>query len=294
MTHDYNDDQRMTDWLFTTQALNVAPAEHPFWYTSGLLGPYYINTHYLCGGDKAAADLLLLIEDALESPSDGLLRLTRAIQTKLEISSIYQQVIERLTEAARSCSFDFISGGERRDLFFSLPVALRLNRPHLTILKNGTAWFQPAADQIALPADTANLAGQTTLHIADLVTEASSYLRAWLPAVRRLGLSMNDTLAVVDRGQGGFEALAAEQVRLRPLIEISPSFFLRACQAGLINQEQLDQIQAFGLNPLDYTRAYIRRHPDFLSQELAAGGRRWERAQRCLEILDLPTDGHTR
>jgi len=31
-------------WLFETNALKIAPAEKPFWYTSGLIGPYYINT----------------------------------------------------------------------------------------------------------------------------------------------------------------------------------------------------------------------------------------------------------
>ena len=32
--------------LIRTQALRLAPADEVFWYTSGTVGPYYINTHY--------------------------------------------------------------------------------------------------------------------------------------------------------------------------------------------------------------------------------------------------------
>ncbi len=294
MTYDQRSEEQMTDWLFATQALKVAPSGHPFWYTSGLLGPYYINTHFLCGGETAAAGLLSDIELALEHPRDGLPDLVLAIEAQLDQSEIYQQVVARLTEAARTCSFNLISGGERRDLFFSLPVALRLGQPHLTILKDGTAWYQEDPHQPAEPAKLISPAGTAALHIADLVTEASSYLRAWLPAIRQLDLSMADTLAVVDRGQGGREVLAAEQVRLQTMIVIEPAFFERACRRGLISPPQLEQIEAFNISPIDYTRSFIQRHPDFLSEELAAGGRRWERAQRCLELLGLSTDGPSR
>ena len=38
--------------LFTTKALKISGSETPFWYTSGTFGPFYINTHYLFGGDR--------------------------------------------------------------------------------------------------------------------------------------------------------------------------------------------------------------------------------------------------
>ena len=33
--------------LFATKAVRVAPENQPFWYTSGRLGPFFINTQFL-------------------------------------------------------------------------------------------------------------------------------------------------------------------------------------------------------------------------------------------------------
>lgn len=41
-------------WLFETDAVRVCPEGHPFWYTSGKLGPFYINTQFLYGSEAAA------------------------------------------------------------------------------------------------------------------------------------------------------------------------------------------------------------------------------------------------
>ena len=32
--------------LFETHAFKVAEANNPFWYTSGKIGPYFVNTHF--------------------------------------------------------------------------------------------------------------------------------------------------------------------------------------------------------------------------------------------------------
>ena len=40
--------------LIRTRALVVSPPGEVFWYTSGTVGPYYINTHYLLGGPEPA------------------------------------------------------------------------------------------------------------------------------------------------------------------------------------------------------------------------------------------------
>mgnify|MGYP007069520319 CR=1 FL=1 len=43
-----------------------------------------------------------------------------------------------------------------------------------------------------MPADQAGLSGKRSVHIADLVTVASSYIRAWIPAVEALGYGLTD------------------------------------------------------------------------------------------------------
>ena len=48
--------------LFKTNAVRVAPEETPFWYTSGTLGPFYINTHFIIRDEATANDILKKIE----------------------------------------------------------------------------------------------------------------------------------------------------------------------------------------------------------------------------------------
>ena len=49
--------------LFTTKALKISGSETPFWYTSGTFGPFYINTHYLFGGEEEAGKALEFINE---------------------------------------------------------------------------------------------------------------------------------------------------------------------------------------------------------------------------------------
>lgn len=44
----------IVSWLFETDAVRVCPEGQPFWYTSGKLGPFYINTQFLYGSEEAA------------------------------------------------------------------------------------------------------------------------------------------------------------------------------------------------------------------------------------------------
>ncbi len=46
----------LVEILIQTQALRLAPPGKVFWYTSGTIGPYYIDTHYLCGGRQQAEE----------------------------------------------------------------------------------------------------------------------------------------------------------------------------------------------------------------------------------------------
>ena len=51
--------------LFATNAIRVAPESQPFWYTSGRLGPFFINTHFLLENEAAAGEVLKRIEKAI-------------------------------------------------------------------------------------------------------------------------------------------------------------------------------------------------------------------------------------
>src|SRR5690554_2265572 len=54
--------QELVNYLFNTEAIRVCPKDRPFWYTSGKIGPYYINTHFLYGSEQKANSFLMEID----------------------------------------------------------------------------------------------------------------------------------------------------------------------------------------------------------------------------------------
>ena len=119
----------IVSWLFETDAVRVCPEGQPFWYTSGKLGPFYINTQFLYGSEEAANALLTVIEQACAGDKLRFYgKVYGEIEKQLAACPIYRQLIDLMTEAARKMDVDFVSGGERRDFFFSMPVARKLGR----------------------------------------------------------------------------------------------------------------------------------------------------------------------
>ena len=52
-------------YLFKTNAIKFCKENEPFWYTSGKIGPYFINTHFIYGNENDAKELLTFIDDQL-------------------------------------------------------------------------------------------------------------------------------------------------------------------------------------------------------------------------------------
>lgn len=275
--------EKIVNWLFDTQAIRVCPPDQPFWYTSGAIGPYYVNTHFLYGGEGEANELLALIEACVSDPLAFPARIAEAVHDQYARNQRYHDLCDLVAAWIQPYAFDFISGGERRDFFFSLQAARLLGKPHLSLLKDGTAIWSDAGFGSSHIAEINELTGMRALHIADLITEASSYQRAWLPAVRSCGASMPLTLAIVDRDQGGREYLASEGTGLLALTKIDRQLFMDALAAGLIDEQQFDLIDQFIQNPQNFMADFFKRHPDFLNQQIALGGKNRERALRCLE-----------
>ena len=55
----------LANYLFETNAIRFCEENKPFWYTSGKIGPYFINTHFIYGSEKDAVELLSFIDEAL-------------------------------------------------------------------------------------------------------------------------------------------------------------------------------------------------------------------------------------
>lgn len=270
--------------LFLTNAVRVAPADTPFWYTSGKLGPFYINTHFLVKDEEEAVRMLKVIEDA--ASEDKLTAPGKIFSEfmKLYNSSVtFKRVTDALVDAAAKYDFDIISGGERRDFFFSMLPAHILGKPHITIYKDLTAVRTDPEFNNAKILNDNSLSGKKVLHIADLITEASSYERAWIPVIRRLGAEISDTIAVVDRHQNGRAVLKSLGVEMETLTGIDRALFDEALANGYINDAQHDLVMKFLDSPDDYMKSFLESHPDFIKEQIALGGKAKERAELAIE-----------
>ena len=275
---------KIIEALFETKAVRVAPENQPFWYTSGRLGPFFINTHFLLENEAAAGEVLKRIEKAIAdnklTAPEEIFDMMLAYYNK---GGTFKMVSDKLAEEASKLDFDYISGGERRDYFFSMMPAYLLKKPHLTIYKDMTSVFSESIDGPAVDVKDIDLKGKKALHIADLITEASSYERAWIPVIRGLGSDITDTVAVVDRHQNGREVLKGLGVELHALTGINEDLFEEAKANGVINDAQKDMIMHFLENPADYMTAFLKANPGFIDAEIAKGGKNKERAELAIE-----------
>ncbi len=275
---------KIIEALFETKAVRVAPENQPFWYTSGRLGPFFINTHFLLENEAAAGEVLKRIEKAIAdnklTAPEEIFDMMLAYYNK---GGTFKMVSDKLAEEASKLDFDYISGGERRDYFFSMMPAYLLKKPHLTIYKDMTSVYSENIEGPTVDVKDIDLKGKKALHIADLITEASSYERAWIPVIRGLGSDITDTVAVVDRHQNGREVLKGLGVELHALTGINKELFDEAKANGVINDAQKDMIMHFLENPADYMTAFLKANPGFIDAEIAKGGKNKERAELAIE-----------
>lgn len=269
--------------LFNTNAVRVAPADTPFWYTSGKLGPFYINTHFIVKSEDEANRMLKVIEesikeDKLTAPS----KIFKEFLSLYNTSETFKNVTDKLVELSKEREFDYISGGERRDFFFSMLPAYILGKPHITIFKDCSAVVTNSDFEDARTADKAELEGKKILHIADLITEASSYERAWVPVIRGFGADISDTLAVVDRHQNGRKVLEGLGVEMETLAGIDKTLFDHALESSYINKDQYDLVIKFLSDPDAYMKDFIANHPTFIDDQIALGGKAKERAELAI------------
>lgn len=276
--------QKLVSWLFETKAVRVCPQNNPFWYTSGTIGPYYINTHFLYGSEGKANALLELI-DAEKSDVYGCPeKVLEETRKNYEKDAIYRGLMDEMCRFVKENisleEVDYISGGERRDWFFSLLAAEILGKPHITIYKDLKAVVSLQSHGTTVLEE---LKGANVLHIADLITEASSYERAWIPAIKEHGGNIRWSVVVVDRKQGGEQLLTQYGVKSLSMVNIDPSLFDDALSMHLINREQYGMLMSYFQNPKESMRNFLVQHPAFLKNALNSDAKAAERARLCLE-----------
>ena len=280
-------DNDIKNLLFETNAFRVCEEGKPFWYTSGKIGPYFINTHFLYGSEEDANRLLNFIDDELVGSDlkDIPPHIFEKVLNQYNTNSIYKTVVDACVADIRRClnidEIDYISGGERRDWYFSLIISYLLKKPHLTIFKNLTVVESNCTfegnDIITF------LDGKKVLHIADLLNQSSSYVRAWIPAITNLGSTIKWSYVVVDRMQGGDKVLVENNITSAALFQINNSLFVTAYDLGKINDEQLNMLTDFTADPDGSMRQFLIDNPDFIDESLASDEKTAKRAQLCLD-----------
>jgi len=275
--------EKIISRLFETNAVRVCPENEPFWYTSGTIGPFYINTHFLYGSEEKANALLDVINKVkgtkLECP-DIILKLTREnYKEDLIYKELIDEMLNNIKDKIEIDKVDFISGGERRDWFFSLLIAEKLKKQHITIYKDLSAVI--TIDGIT--SDIDDLKSGKVLHIADLITEASSYERAWIPAIKNINGKIIWSLVVIDRKQGGGELLENNNIKSISLVSVDLMFFDTALSLGYVNKTQFEMINAYMKNPKEAMKRFLIERPEFITNSLNADEKTKERAKLCIE-----------
>ena len=275
----------LMSYLFETNAIRFCEENKPFWYTSGKIGPYFINTHFVYGNEKDAVELLSFIDDSL---SDKLTLPKKVFEKVLEqynTNEIYKNVIDTMKnyieENIDITEVDYISGGERRDWFFSNIIAYLLNKPHITIYKDLSTVVSDSKFENTTP--VTSLDNKKVLHVADLITVASSYIRAWIPAIKNLSANICWSCVVVDRMQGGKDKIEAEGIKSLSLVQVDNNLFQKAKELGIINEAQVEMLNGFFKNPDETMRNFLIAHPEFLENALKADEKTQKRAKLLVD-----------
>lgn len=278
-----NSTEKLIQGLFHTKAIRVCPADRPFWYTSGKIGPYYINTHFLYGSEEKANELLSIIDRAKEDKAQCSAIVAKQVRKNYQADAIYRDCIDTLLQTIEKTvpvdSIDYISGGERRDWFFSLMISELLNKPHITIFKDLDAFIfhQGRSEKMD------KIPGARVCHIADLITSASSYERAWVPVIQNAGGQMKDSFVIIDRMQGGSALLESLGVASHALVKVDGDVFREACNKGYINPEQYQMVVNYMEDPDGFMKTFFLEHPDFIENALKSDEKTAQRARLCIE-----------
>lgn len=272
-------------FLFKTNAVNICPENSPFWYTSGKIGPYYINAEFLYGSKQDSEDLLNCINEEKNNELELPKKVFEKVQKQYDENEIYRHVINEMKSKIEDNidinEIDYVSGGERRDWFFSYMIAKLLKKPHITIYKNLNAVVSDSNFEDTKPVE--KIEGKKVLHIVDMINTSSSYTRAWIPVIEKLGAKINWSMSCVDRMQGGAKVLEDNGIKCMSIVQVDKSLFDKALELNIINKEQYNMVNEYMKNPDETMRKFLTSHPEFLKNALSSDEKTAKRAQMCIE-----------
>ena len=269
---------KLMSLLFDTHAFKVCEENKPFWYTSGKIGPYFVNADYLYGSENDSKEFLSFIDTQLENEEKIAIpqNIFKQVLQHYEKNEIYKYVIDTLKDYIEKHinidDIDYISGGERRDWYFSNIIAYLLKKPHITIYKDLTT--VESTFDFEKTENVSSLENKKMLHLADLLNQSASFTRAWIPAIENLGSKIVWSVFMVDRMNGGTKTLSDCGVEVHSLLQINDDLFVKALELGIINEEQLSMLRNFTADPDDSMKEFLLAHPEFIDDALKSDNSR--------------------
>lgn len=263
--------------LLLSESIKIAEDISPFWYTSGTLGPYFINTHFLLNNEKEANILLKFIDVKKEDHKNFFPELIDRLLKYYEINDIFKNSIDFIyTLLKKNKEFnesEYISGGERRDWFFSPIIAHLSNKKLLFIYKDLKVYD--------INSQITDIKNFKVCHICDLITQASSFKRAWIPAIKNINGKLVSVFSIVDRDEGGINFFKENNIKYLPFVIINKNFLNNLLKNKVINKNQLYLINNFKKNPTLFGKNYLLKNPDYLSTSIH-DKKSHQKALRCI------------
>ena len=281
----------LTNLLFETNAFNIAQENKPFWYTSGKIGPYFVNGEFFYGSDADSKELLAFIDSELENETKENIpaNIFEKVLAHYNSNEIYKTTIDAMVEYIKETvdveKIDYISGGERRDWFFSNMIAYILEKPHVTIYKDLSTVESDYKFTVNTPVE--KIEGKNFLHVADLLNQSASFTRAWIPAIETLGSKILWSIFVIDRMDGGTQVLTDCGVEVLSLLKINDELFVKALELGIINEKQLQMLRDFKKDQMGSMRQFLIDHPEFLEESLNSDNSKTAKRAKLLVEQDL-------
>lgn len=231
-----------------------------FWYAASVPGPFYVNTELVIGPELSAA-LLKSITQIVADSQDSATRaaaLETLIMAAYDADETFKNIIDTMVSHAAkefpAGSVNLISGGERRDWLFSIPMAKVMGLRHVYLFKNGDYYCQASLND-----------GEAALHVSDLINNAASYFDNWLPILQKAKLRCAGTVCVNSRGSNGLDRLKEAGVKVVALNGVDIRFFEKSLENGLIDQDTLEELRVFFASAKDWASAYVLGRPELFT-----------------------------
>ncbi|MFA4994886.1 MAG: hypothetical protein WC521_06245 [Bdellovibrionales bacterium] len=227
-----------------------------FWYAANIPGPFYVNTEMVIGKDLSEhllREITAIVAGTIDKQGAAE-QLDRLILEAFKKNPAWQKLIATMVDRAQKefpgHAYAYVSGGERRDWLFSIPFAHMSELPHLFLFKNETLYCKQPLK-----------AGQSVLHVSDLINNAASFFELWEPALQKEKLHCCGNLCVNVRGDNGLKRLHEAGQKVVSLMTIDVEFFRRLHAADLISRETFEEIAVFFSSSQDWAAKYLIDKP---------------------------------